>query len=202
MVRNIFNFLVNSFNTQANHHYNVGYGGGGQNMNKKPLNNYNPQLSKKVGSHSNSNILHRPGTSTSGKGPVKIRSDVAFAKKPSTPDQFSRIRRGNIEDRMSPFPSSTFKRPNSKTKNDLINSRPSTAPQKDKKRGLGGTMIVKGNFSGPNRRLPSPQIHSSGFGSTQKLNPSRYRAPSPVIKSGLNMGGSLKRNSYQKNNFY
>lgn len=169
-------------------------------MNKKPLNNYNPNLSKKGRSNSNTNILNRPGTSNT-KGPVKITSNnISYPKKPSTPDQFYHIRRSNNQDnKMVLFPG-IMKRPSSKTRSDVMN-RPSTAPQKDKKGGLGGTMIIKGNshYSGPNRRLPSPQIHTSGFGGTQKLNPSRYRAPSPVVKSGLNMGGTFKRmGSYQK----
>lgn len=196
---------------QSNHHYNFGMQGQQQtNMNKKPLNNYNPNLSKKNGSHSNQNILNRPGTSNAGKGPVKIRSDVNYPKKPSTPDQFGNIKRTVADSKMGIYQGGgTLKRPSSsKTKNNNepgINHRPSTAPQKEKKNtGLGGTMIIRNShYSGPNKRLPSPQLHSNGLGHTQKINPSRYRAPSPVIKSGLNMGGTFKRGVvYPKNKFY
>ena len=46
---------------------------------------------------------------------------------------------------------------------------------------------VNNNFNGPNKRLPSPQIHSNNIlGKTKKNNP-RYRAPSPVIRSGNNL---------------
>lgn len=122
---------------------------------------------------------------------MKIKTDVSINKKPSTPDQFHRIKKGN-ENKFPNYSNNIIKRPLSKTKNDAINQRPSTAPQKDKK-SFNSTMKPKNSrLIGPNKRLPSPQIQSSGLGRTQKINMSRYRAPSPNIKSGLNMTNTFK----------
>ena len=155
---------------------------------KKPLNNYNPNLSRK--NPHNAGLLSRPHTGGPGRGPVKIKTDISYTKKPSTPDQFAHLKKGT-ENKYPGYHSNMNKRPLSKSKNDAINHRPSTAPQKDKKNQNLSIKSKNSRFIGPNKRLPSPQLQSGGLGSTQKMNP-RYRAPSPVIKSGLNMTGPLK----------
>ena len=193
----------------------------------KPINNFNPNLMKKTQNKQNTqtqlintkksnNLYNRP---KSQNGPIKIKNDYSL-KKPSTPDQISHIRNNNdniiqkskYNNLYNPINRSLYsgaKTPN-RNDNNLINNRPSTAPQKDKNKMYGNNNSYNNNkfgnnkkgfnnnFSGPNKRLPSPQIHSNNILKTQKNNP-RYRAPSPVIRSGNafnNMGiGNIKRSS-------
>ena len=189
----------------------------------KPINNFNPNLMKKNQNKQNiqntkksNNLYNRP---KSQNGPIKIKNDYSL-KKPSTPDQINHIRNNNnniiqkskYNNLYNPINRSIYSGSKTPTRNDnnIIKNRPSTAPQKDKNNIYGNNNnfnnnkygnIKKGinnNFSGPNKRLPSPQIHSNNILKTQKNNP-RYRAPSPVIKSGNvfnNMGiGNIKRSS-------
>ena len=193
----------------------------------KPINNFNPNLMKKTQNKQNTqnylintkksnNLYNRP---KSQNGPIKIKNDYSL-KKPSTPDQINHIRNNNnninqkskYNNLYNPINHSLYsgsKTPN-RNDNNIINNRPSTAPQKDKNNIYGNNNNFNNNkygnnkkgfnnnFSGPNKRLPSPQIHSNNILKTQKNNP-RYRAPSPVIRSGNvfnNMGiGNIKRSS-------
>jgi hypothetical protein len=182
---------------------------------KKTQNKQNTQ-NYLINTKKSNNLYNRP---KSQNGPIKIKNDYSL-KKPSTPDQINHIRNNNnninqkskYNNLYNPINHSLYsgsKTPN-RNDNNIINNRPSTAPQKDKNNIYGNNnnfnnnkygINKKGfnnNFSGPNKRLPSPQIHSNNILKTQKNNP-RYRAPSPVIRSGNvfnNMGiGNIKRSS-------
>lgn len=110
------------------------------------------------------------GSSLGEKGPVKLKSDLSYSKKPSTP---------------TPLSQSAYR------KNKQPQVRPSTAPQKDKSYSS-NNKVHKGNPS--QKRLPSPQIQSNLLNRTQKLTTGiRQRAPTPVTKSS-----TLKRSSYAK----
>jgi hypothetical protein len=143
------------------------------------------------------------------KGPIRIKSDNSSStlKKPVTPDALTRLNK-NTHNNVYNNP---IQRPNSVKKKQMststststqhqheltAHSRPSTAPHKDKGNmnnpmlRSGGSMIHNNNMRNNNvmpgngKRLPSPQIHSNNsLSKTQKINPARYRAPSPVVKS-------------------
>jgi hypothetical protein len=161
------------------------------------------------------------------KGPIRIKSDNSSStlKKPVTPDALTRLNK-NTHNNVYNNP---IQRPNSVKKKQMstststqhqheltAHSRPSTAPHKDKGNmnnpmlRSGGSMIHNNNMRNNNvmpgngKRLPSPQIHSNNsLSKTQKINPARYRAPSPVVKSSgsnaMMLGGTIKRGS---NNVY
>lgn len=80
-------------------------------------------------------------------------------------------------------------------KNDEIIKRPSTAPQKDKSSKKGTmNMTFKHNVQNPAmKRVPSPMLKSGFSGglrrplsNSQKLDPRKYRMPSPANKQPMN----------------
>ena len=124
----------------------------------------------------------------------------------------------NIYHSQIPRPSSVQKRTSPASHNvtttSTANNRPSTAPHKDKinpfmsnnsnsktqfTRGNGIGYIDNSNSMNINKRLPSPQLHSSSsLNRTTKVgsssNSTKYRMPSPVIKSqNVIGGGTIKR---------
>lgn len=102
----------------------------------------------------------------------------------------------------------TLYRGSSKSKNDGMN-RPSTAPQKDKKEYKPSTnsnpysnSSVNKNYSNTMKRLPSPQIQSNNhLSKTQKVETSKYRAPSPMIKSSSLSIGQPGKAHYQNKKY-
>ena len=173
-----------------------------KNMNN-PINNFNPNLMKKKNNSNKinytenlnnrkGNIFNRP---RSQNGPIKIKNDYSL-KKPSTPDQINHLKNNiNNKNNNNIYERTNLSRtPTRSDNNNKFINRPSTAPQKEKKNNLNNNIKygnikrnVNNNFNGPNKRLPSPQIHSNNIlGKTKKNNP-RYRAPSPVIRSGNNL---------------
>ena len=173
-----------------------------KNMNN-PINNFNPNLMKKKNNSNKinytenlnnrkGNIFNRP---RSQNGPIKIKNDYSL-KKPSTPDQINHLKNNiNNKNNNNIYERTNLSRtPTRSDNNNKFINRPSTAPQKEKKNNLNNDIKygnikrnVNNNFNGPNKRLPSPQIHSNNIlGKTKKNNP-RYRAPSPVIRSGNNL---------------
>jgi len=196
----------------------------------KPINNFNPSLMKK-NSSSNNNTLKNQNTNNTRKGnlynrprsqngPVKIKNDII--KKPTTPDQINHYKsnmnpNNNLNSKYNNY-NSIHKSINygskTPTRNDNINNRPSTAPQKDKNHSLYGNNTnnnkfgnirrsVNNNMSGPTKRLPSPQIHSNNTLNRPIKNNPRYRAPSPVIRSNNSLNsmgiGTIKRNNVNSN---
>ena len=161
----------------------------------KPLNNYNPNLNKKNTFNSNTNnaLFNRPSTGGSmhSKGPIKIKNDSLYGKKPSTPDQFGHLKTNHsIQANKNSNYYGTMK------KRDPINNRPSTAPQKDKNPigNVRNSSNTRHYGNGVNKRLPSPNLSSSSsLSKTQKITSAKYRAQSPMIKSTNMTMGSIKR---------
>ena len=161
----------------------------------KPLNNYNPNLNKKNTFNNNNNALfNRPSTGGAmhSKGPIKIKNDSIYGKKPSTPDQFGHLKTNHSNKNNNTYYGTMKKR-------DPINNRPSTAPQKDKNP-IGNVRNsnnqINRHYNGVNKRLPSPNLSSSNsLSKTQKITSAKYRAQSPMIKSNMTMG-TIKRGTY------
>lgn len=75
-------------------------------------------------------------------------------------------------------------------------ARPSTAPQKEKKQSKGYSS--KPNYLSNMKRVPSPMLHSNNNNTlyrSQKINPEKFRAPSPMLKSSSFNLGNFKRNN-------
>ena len=162
----------------------------------KPINNYNPNLNKKNHYQSGNALFNRPSSGGAQKGPIKIKNDSSslYGKKPSTPDQFGHFKT-NMSQKQNYY--GTIKK-----KNDPVNVRPSTAPQKDKN-SLGGTIQRNSSNTqmtrqyGVNKRLPSPNLSSgNSLSKTQKISTGKYRAQSPMVKSTNMTMGTIKRGAY------
>ena len=180
--------------------------------------------------HSNPNLFNRknrPNTPNGPmKGPIRIKNDntSSIIKKPTTPDTLSRLNKNTHSMYNNPIqrPNSVKKKQGPSNHHDIPHSRPSTAPHKDKintnpmsrsnNTMINPNMRHNNNNNGINmmpgngKRLPSPQIHSNNtLSKTQKVNPARYRAPSPVVKSSGNnammLGGTMKKGSYAYGKF-
>ena len=148
--------------------------------------NYTENLNNRKG-----NIFNRP---RSQNGPIKIKNDYSL-KKPSTPDQINHLKNNiNNKNNNNIYERTNLSRTPTRSDNNKFINRPSTAPQKEKKNNLNNNIKygnikrnVNNNFNAPNKRLPSPQIHSNNILGKNKKNNPRYRAPSPVIRSGNNL---------------
>lgn len=170
------------------------------NISKKPINNYDPSLSRKARTP---NLYNRQSNTN---GPVKLTNNKMF-KKPGTPDSTALTKSknlnqqnfgglgnyGNIRKNNTGVNFSRFQPLN---KNKVMGGslkRPSTAPHKDKLnkngtfKGMGNTTNnFRPNYkgmSGPTKRVPSPMLHTqNNFGKNQGFRPEKYRIPSPMIK--------------------
>ena len=153
----------------------------------KPLNNYIPSLIKKQ---------HNTSASTN---PVKLQKEL-FGKKPSTPDQSALHHYSGV------YSQNKMLTPSASTITNYSNMgkvllRPGTAPHKDKHKsntnynnnGYGMRMSFniqqQPSYVNGVKRAPSPMINHSHniLSRSQKIshnnNHTKYRAPSPVIKS-------------------
>ena len=144
-------------------------------------------------------------------GPIKIQNYQI--KKPTTPDNINRkkIRSPNIKINYNHYgtninPNNSInKKSNSKSKNNEIIKRPSTAPQKDKSNNK--YLIKKKNNNNYNhmgqtmKRASSLKIQShnlnENINKTQKFNYAKYRAPSPMIKSKSLSLEPIKKNGFK-----
>lgn len=155
----------------------------------RPLNNYIPSLIKKQ---------HNTSTSTN---PVKLQKEL-FGKKPSTPDQ------NTLHHYSGAYSQNKMLTPSASTITNYTNMgkallRPGTAPHKDKHKGnnsnnsgYGMRMSFNIQQQQPSyvngiKRAPSPMINhphnilsrSQKISNSHSHNHTKYRAPSPVIKS-------------------
>ena len=175
------------------------------NNSKQPINNYNPSLLRKA----KTPLFTRQNNMNNG--PIKIQNNQI--KKPTTPDNINRkkIRSPNIKINYNHYgtninPNNSInKKSNSKSKNNEIIKRPSTAPQKDKSN---NKYLIKGknnnnyNHMGQTmKRASSLKIQShnlnENINKTQKFNYAKYRAPSPMIKSKSLSLEPIKKNGFK-----
>ena len=192
-------FLYNTMNQPP---YTMPIQSSNQQMNK-PLNNYNPNLNKKNNCRNNTNnaLFNRPSTGGSmhSKGPIKIKNDSLYGKKPSTPDQFGHLKPNHsIQSNKNNNYYGTMKK-------NPINNRPSTAPQKDKNPigNVKNSNNTRHYGNGVNKRLPSPNLSSSSsLSKTQKITSAKYRAQSPMIKSTNMTMGTIKRGGVYNGKMY
>ena len=152
----------------------------------RPLNNYIPSLIKKQ---------HNTSTTTN---PVKLQKEL-FGKKPSTPDQNTLHHYNGV------YSHNKMLTPSASTITNYTNMgkallRPGTAPHKDKHKsnnsntnGYGMRMSFniqqQPSYVNGIKRAPSPMINHPHnlLSRSQKINHNhnhtKYRVPSPVIKS-------------------